>query len=55
MKVLLFAYIRAFEFEDVVPIETRFSATMQPRVIGKPEEGTQLPLRLRPVHELSRS
>jgi cytochrome P450 len=49
MKILLMAFIRAFEFEFVEPIETRMSATIQPRVVSRPEEGACMPLRLRPV------
>lgn len=49
MKILLMAFIRAFEFEFVEPIETRMSATIQPRVVSRPEEGASMPLRLRPV------
>ena len=47
MKVLIYAFVRAFEFEPAAPIETRLSTTMQPRVVGELEEGPQLPLRLR--------
>jgi hypothetical protein len=49
MKILLMAFVRAFEFEVVEPIETRMSATIQPRVISRPEDGACLPLRLRPI------
>ncbi|CAG7846424.1 SubName: Full=Related to Cytochrome P450 {ECO:0000313/EMBL:CCA66956.1} [Serendipita indica DSM 11827] len=49
MKILIMAFIRAFEFEVIEPIESRMSATIQPRVISRPEDGACLPLRLRPV------
>ncbi|KAK7043905.1 hypothetical protein VNI00_008071 [Paramarasmius palmivorus] len=46
-KCILAMLIRNFEFWDTgVEIETKFSATMQPRVVGKEEEGAQLPLRV---------
>lgn len=47
MKVLLMAFIRAFEFEAVADIETRMSATIQPRVVGRQEDGACMPLRVR--------
>ncbi|KAG8815297.1 hypothetical protein FRC17_000750, partial [Serendipita sp. 399] len=50
MKVLLMAFVRAFEFEFIEPVETRMSpATIQPRVVSRPQEGACLPLRIRPV------
>ncbi|KAG8814374.1 hypothetical protein FRC19_001799 [Serendipita sp. 401] len=49
MKILLMAFVRAFEFEFIEPIETRMSATIQPRVVSRPQDGACLPLRIRPV------
>lgn len=46
-KCLLSLLIRYFAFHDAnVTIETKFSATMQPRVVGSEDEGAQLPLRI---------
>ncbi|KJA16707.1 hypothetical protein HYPSUDRAFT_47076 [Hypholoma sublateritium FD-334 SS-4] len=46
-KCLLSLLIRYFVFHDAnVTIETKFSATMQPRVVGSEDEGAQLPLRI---------
>lgn len=42
--------VRNFSFHDTkVTIEPKFSATMQPRIVGREEEGAQLPLRIRLV------
>ena len=39
--------VRNFSFHDTnVTIEAKFSATMQPRIVGREEEGAQLPLRI---------
>ncbi|ESK84361.1 cytochrome p450 [Moniliophthora roreri MCA 2997] len=46
-KCILAMLIRNFEFWDTgAEIETKFSATMQPRVVGKEAEGAQLPLKV---------
>lgn len=47
MKVLLISYIRQFHIEPAGEIETRMSATIQPRVVGRQHEGACMPLRLR--------
>jgi cytochrome P450 len=49
MKILMMAFIRNFEFEIVEPIETRMSATIQPRIKSRPEEGACMPMRIRQV------
>ena len=47
VKVLLISYIRQFHIEPAGDIDTRMSATIQPRVIGREKEGACMPLRLR--------
>ena len=47
IKVLLMVYIRAFQIDEVAPIDTRFSATIQPRRVGHEDEGANMPLRLK--------
>jgi len=49
MKVLLISYIRQFHIEPAGEIETRMSATIQPRVVGREHEGAWMPLRLRNI------
>jgi len=50
-KVILAALIKAFEFLPVEGptgnIETRFTGTTQPYVVGREEEGVTIPLRVR--------
>jgi hypothetical protein len=51
MKSLLFALVRAFEFEPAVPtggITFSLTPVMRPRVLAEPEGGNQLPLIVRP-------
>lgn len=51
MKSLLFALVRAFEFEPAVPtggIAFSLTPVMRPRVLAEPEGGNQLPLIVRP-------
>lgn len=50
MKVLLISYVRQFHIEPAGEIETRMSATIQPRVVGRQNEGACMPLRLRNLH-----
>ncbi|KAF7345218.1 Cytochrome P450 [Mycena sanguinolenta] len=53
LKSLLYTLIRTFEFELAVPpeaiINTGRTAVQRPMLIGEPEKGAQLPLRLRRV------
>ncbi|KAJ7667216.1 cytochrome P450 [Mycena rosella] len=51
MKSLLFALIRAFEFEMAVPeggIGFTMTPVLRPTVLSEPEKGSQLPLIVRP-------
>jgi len=51
-KCFLAMLVRHFVFHDTnVPIEPKFSATMQPRIVGREEEGAQLPLRITLVED----
>lgn len=54
-KVILTALVKSFEFLPVEgpqgQIETRFSSTMQPYVIGRKDEGVTIPLRVRCIQE----
>ncbi|KAF8592546.1 cytochrome P450, partial [Ramaria rubella] len=46
-KVLMFTLIRNFIFEDTgAKIISRFSSTLQPRVVGKESEGIQMPIKV---------
>ncbi|KAG8880307.1 hypothetical protein FRB97_000920, partial [Tulasnella sp. 331] len=55
LKVMLGTLIKAFEFLPVVgpdgKIQTMFSATLQPFVAGRLDEGVKVPLRVREVRE----
>ena len=52
MKALLFALVRAFEFELAVPAKyiapTMRSIVQRPHVITEPQNGSQLPLFIKP-------
>jgi hypothetical protein len=52
MKALLFALIRAFEFELAVPAKdiaaTTTSVVQRPYVVTEPQNGSQLPLFIKP-------
>jgi hypothetical protein len=55
MKALLFTLVRAFEFELAVPPEDigkKSALVMRPLVISEPQGGNQMPLLLKPVHQL---
>ncbi|KAG8763655.1 hypothetical protein FRC11_014632 [Ceratobasidium sp. 423] len=44
-KTILTTFVRNFEFHDTgVIVKARFSATLQPFVVGEEEKGTQLPI-----------
>ena len=48
--------IRDFVWEDTGDVvEFMFSSTVQPRVVGKEAQGSQLPLRVSPVQGLDSS
>ena len=52
MKALLFALVRAFEFELAVPAKDIAPSTMsivqRPLVLTEPEKGSQLPVFIKP-------
>jgi hypothetical protein len=52
MKALLFALVRAFEFELAVPakdiVTPIMSIVQRPHVITEPEKGSQLPVFIKP-------
>ena len=51
MKAILFALVRAFEFELAVPAQDVVSKQMivsRPFVTSKPDNGSQLPLIIKP-------
>lgn len=55
MKALLFTLIRAFEFELAVPpedIAKRTALVQRPIVLSDPDGGHQMPLLLKPVHQI---
>ena len=55
MKALLFTLIRAFEFElAVLPedIVKKSAIVQRPLVVSEPQGGNQMPLILKPVHQL---
>lgn len=46
-KVILTTYLRHFEFHDTgATVKAKFSATLQPYVVGEEAKGCQLPLRI---------
>ena len=57
MKALLFTLIRAFEFELAVPPEDiakkkSVVVVQRPVVLSDPQGGNQMPLVLKPVHQI---
>ena len=51
MKALLFALIRAFEFELAVPVDDikiKRNVVLRPTLVSDPEGGFQLPLKVKP-------
>ena len=57
MKALLFSLIRAFEFELAVPPEDiakkkSVVVVQRPVVLSDPQGGNQMPLILKPVHQI---
>jgi len=47
LKVFVSAVVRNFQLHDTqATIETKFSATSQPRIVGRENEGAQLPIRV---------
>lgn len=53
MKALVFALVRAFEFELAVPVEDLIKKTgivQRPLVRTEMEKGTQMPLIVKPYH-----
>lgn len=56
MKALLFALVRAFEFELAVPatdIIKKSSLVQRPIVVSDPEGGNQMPLLVKPYRSPS--
>jgi hypothetical protein len=55
MKALLFTLVRAFEFELAVPPEDigkKSTIVQRPVVLSDPTGGNQMPLLLKPVHQI---
>lgn len=51
-KVILSSLVRRFEFHDSkIDLEFRVSGSLQPRVVGREDEGVQLPIRMTLVQE----
>ena len=55
MKAILYTIIRAFEFELAVPaedIQRRSTVVQRPLLRSAPEQGTQMPLLVKPYNGL---
>ncbi|KZV92113.1 cytochrome P450 [Exidia glandulosa HHB12029] len=51
-KVIVMTLLRNFKFHDTGDmIQSKFSSTLQPRVIGREKEGCQLPVRVTLLHD----